>query len=541
MFFLKKYSVLHWLILIAFTIIAYSSALTTEFAIHNDYRAFDIQHYSINIFDGWHGILKHMESMHLMYIGRPLNAILFNFQQSLIHTIEDFRYARYLSLATLILISFITYLKLHQKLKYLNVWLLIVAFGILSIPSANLYVCWISNYVPGSLNLLLSLLAWLLFDHSIRHTSIYVRYWGLFFSYLTLLAACLNYPATALFFGFIPFVRLVLDKGDWSEVKHNALFSLGFLLLTLVSYVLIHKLLLYKYFSHLFGSEFRSYDPVSYKFTFAINQNLFKLLIEAVTAGFSIYSTHVEKYYLSLINILILFISLLITSSLIKVNDFTRLSQKELKERAIIIIAFLAVSLSPILLTPNGFVAYRILYVFFIFCFVLTIFAYRTCINLLRLYFKFDSRRLGSLILVSFTVCTFFTVTAMTQNSRLEYLYFKEQVANLPRLTDHALQGAQPINIFVTLPKRFEPFVNYSLPYDLSYTATNYSGLMEAVVYMIADEQHVRRDAYRIRVLNRVYKENYIPPPDIKKCTNCIFIDTTKIKKMPLNFLPSHF
>jgi hypothetical protein len=253
-----------------------------DYGVHNDYRALD---YVINFSDitSFQSLMWHDESMHLLYIGRPINAILFNLQQITIKDINDLKVWRFVSFLTIIaayVISASVSVKLAKKRFQ---WIVFTYFLFFLLPSTQLYINWIANFVPGSLNLFLASLASLAFLKS-QGTKLKNKSWFLL-SMAILLIANLNYTANVCFF-ILPFIVGAVFETTGSNinyVKRSVFAMLGGLFL----YVLIHKFFLFPFFGEYFGEKFVSYDPATYKFTISFNVDVLHILYKTLVAWFS--------------------------------------------------------------------------------------------------------------------------------------------------------------------------------------------------------------------------------------------------------------
>ena len=68
---------------------------------------------------------------------------------------------------------------------------------------------------------------------------------------------------------------------------------------------------------------------------------------------------------------------------------------------------------------------------------------------------------------------------------------------------------SQDYRVGVVLPDRFVNFNQTDLSYDLSYTATNYSGLMKSVVFFAAKELDIPRNNLKPFAINSFYVNGF--------------------------------
>lgn len=525
---MRRVSKSFWIIALAcLTLFAvYADSFTNDFAVHNDYRSRDYQTFKFDI-SSFSGMLQHDESMHLLYIGRPLNAILFNLQQSYLVTIQDFAIARLISFLTLLGIAIVLYFHLKTKIKASFLYVGISIFGLMLLPSSALYINWISNYVPGPLNLALALLAWLMFDQGLNSLSPWRKAAFSSITFILLLSSCLIYPATTLFFLFVPMVKLLFDRRNWLIVRFESSAALVMMAVSLVAYYVLHKLVLLPFFKAYFGSKFESYDPTTYQFSVSLNADMLKLFWEVINTGLHLISIAVENYLILLVNALVIISAIIASFAFPSVSTDIGNQKKNsiLKQKLVLVSAFIGMTLAPILLTSHGFVAYRILFVFYSLCLVCWCFSLSIILNVARLYRPLrKSLVIGPLLLVAVCIALF-NNRAIVENSKMEFDYFRTRLRDLSAL---AANNQGPVNVYVVLPKRYQSFVAQQLPYDLVYTATNYSGLMWSIVHLIAEEQDVSRKQYKIITLNQTYQDDFVISNKISNCKNCIIIETGK-------------
>lgn len=152
--------------------------------------------------------LQFAESQHLINIGRPLQAWLQGFLISHIEWIEQFRYVRFLALVNqffnLILVFYIL-----QRIKVSFLDSIILATSCFLLLPSILNLSWITNYIPGILNLTFVLIAVIFFDLFLKKQSF--KYLFLFIAFLFLILSFFNYPSTTIFF-FIPIVPFFLSS-----------------------------------------------------------------------------------------------------------------------------------------------------------------------------------------------------------------------------------------------------------------------------------------------------------------------------------------
>lgn len=466
-----------------------------DYGVHNDYRALDHPH-TLNLLSGLKELMWHDESMHLMYIGRPINAILFNLQQFTINTLSDLKLWRVVSCLTLLaaLANFCLVSVCRAKSKM--PWVVFSYVLIFLAPPSQLYINWVANYVPGSLNILVLSFAAILL--SIEATKIYLRWFFWISALFLIFLSDLNYPATSSAV-IIPSVVSFFYRPDKANCDYLAR-SLAFYLTGLVLYFLLHKLFMFDFLSEYFLEQFKSYDTSTYNFgigfNFAAPRILMELLIAAFTSTF--YATFKYFSILLVLGLLVVIAAKNYVYNQLKTYRCAVSNFRKWHRLKIICFAVL-ITILPIIAAPNGFFAYR---VFFTPLAVATLFfSYGTYILYLITKPYLNVSRAQFIVIA----CMLVSANALLQNrtyamqSYTEYNFIKNGV-----------QNSAPFNkIVVVLPSRYQDFVNSDLYSDLKYTATNYSGFMKSIVYFATDEIRISRDSYSVESANSFYSDGF--------------------------------
>jgi hypothetical protein len=377
---LKIYSqrYLQILILLIFTL-AYVASFEASYAIHNDYKMIGRNLLNINI----RNLFANGESMHLFYIGRPINGLFFGLQQFLIGGLESIRNMRVFSLFLMLCIVFIACN--HLRVKKVeregggqkgNNFQYLYCISILAIPSTALYVNWISTIIPGPFNILLALISWICFDCSYKKRDKIVLK---IISFIILFITFLNYPPTAFFFLFIPFVEVIcqdFDNANWREIKLKSISAIRFIYFTFITYFIVFKYVLFNLFRYIIGEGFASYAPEIYSFSLSINSNLLIDLNELFFSGlnFDLMTQNFNKYYLKLIYICSLLVGLFFISTGLLKRTF-------IFDKFKLLLIFFAATSLPFLLLEQSFIAYRIFFVYLAIFFVTILYLLITMIN----------------------------------------------------------------------------------------------------------------------------------------------------------------
>ncbi len=230
--FLKKYkSLISYSLLVGLLLLFYLPGVLGKFAYHNDLRVFE--------YDASLG-QKHIEYYWLIIIGRYVGAVLLNFQFSFINQVSDFSIMRGLSLATLIICAVSSLYLFNQisKKKLLSLVALIVG---LTTTSFQVNLLWASNWVPGTLTLVLAILAYSVFN-KFYHKS---QYTAFALGCALMIVGMYMYPPTITFFLVFAFINYLENKDT-----RQLLFTIVALGLSMVLYYAIHRLALLFFIEH---------------------------------------------------------------------------------------------------------------------------------------------------------------------------------------------------------------------------------------------------------------------------------------------------
>ena len=135
-------------------LLLYLPAFVFDFGVHNDYMAWSYRNDKC--------CLRFPESTHLLAVGRPLGALLLNLHFAAFGDIKSLAIGRAVSWLTMIAAYYIFCLTLIKKYRLSHLFSITTGFLIFLLPSAILYVIWLTNFVPGSLATLISVTAFFL-------------------------------------------------------------------------------------------------------------------------------------------------------------------------------------------------------------------------------------------------------------------------------------------------------------------------------------------------------------------------------------------
>ena len=215
-----------------------------DFGVHNDY--------SVAAYDNHTCCKSYPETEHLVWIGRPLGAVLLNLHFFFLsHDFNQFKFARLASFVVFLVLFWGVSRQFSREAADVTLSTL-TAFSILLLPASILYVFWLTNLVPGTFNLLLATLA---FSLVARSHSAYGRQKMLFllFGSCCVAATFLIYPPTAYFFLVFPAWRaLMTDKLALPEWRRRTAVEFGVVAAITGGYGMAIKLMNTTGFVHLF-------------------------------------------------------------------------------------------------------------------------------------------------------------------------------------------------------------------------------------------------------------------------------------------------
>lgn len=145
------------LVIVALVLAVYAPAIRSTYGFHNDY-----EYFCPNKNAPWWRCL--LESNHLLVIGRPIGAILYNVQGRLIRRIDDLRLSRIVQLGLTLLCMWIFAHYLAKRGILPRFWSILASFSVFLLPSNQLSVLSVTQLAPGPITLLLALLTYEIID-----------------------------------------------------------------------------------------------------------------------------------------------------------------------------------------------------------------------------------------------------------------------------------------------------------------------------------------------------------------------------------------
>jgi hypothetical protein len=130
--------------------------LCANFARYNDYVLWMCERST--------GIAEFPEMWHLFALGRPLGAILLNLHFTLTRSLDDLLISRWVAMGATLLAAWLLAEHLERRTRLPSPMAACAAACVFLLPASQLYVSWVTNFVPGTLTVLLALVAYRMLD-----------------------------------------------------------------------------------------------------------------------------------------------------------------------------------------------------------------------------------------------------------------------------------------------------------------------------------------------------------------------------------------
>src|ERR1039457_1968009 len=190
----------------ALFILIFAPSLFQDFGIFNDYWIWSYNHHQCCIY--------FPETSHLFWIGRPLGALLLNLHFLWFDKARDLSVGRAVSLLFLMGTLGIAATLFQRSLNVGRHTAWALSTLVFLLPASLLYVLWLTNFVPGTLNVFLATLAYFLVDRSYSAHRVSKRRLLAAFGYSLLLLSFYIYPPTSYFFLVFTAARVVFSAGE---------------------------------------------------------------------------------------------------------------------------------------------------------------------------------------------------------------------------------------------------------------------------------------------------------------------------------------
>lgn len=369
------------IVLLLVSVVIYFQFFTTPIGLHNDYTFFAllaevdqtnidkfIESFSSSIIDlpsflyssiiyvttHFRGFLcAYPEGYHLFLVGRIVQALILDIQTFIIcNNLFCLTLFQICSLASIIA-GTIIFIKFLSKLNVPKTYLILFSITIITLPSVQLFVVWVTEFGPGALNWLLAALAYSFYDKAF--STQHKKHFNILVSILLYLIAIANYPATAFLVFIFTLARILYTSvSKWKETRNYTIRDLFYFGILTVSYVVIHKCILL-----LLNIDMNKYNLPQYRLELinSIYQPLtqFYHIFTASIAG--VWYLFYEKSWIIILLIIIIFVILkLFFSYNNRKNNLTYGIKQNLYlfEIAAFVILLLLIPNLPVLLARNS-------------------------------------------------------------------------------------------------------------------------------------------------------------------------------------------
>ena len=219
--------------------VAHLPVLTAIFAIHNDYLLW--------LSDRSTFITWFPETLHLLAVGRPLGALLLNVHFSCLESLPDFLVSRWFAFGVTLAAGGLLAEHLSRRLRLPAGTAVCAAACVFLLPSSQLFVAWTTNFVPGTLTVLLSLIVYRLLDSGVEPLSLRLQLadWRRFLMAQALFLSLLCiYPPSALFFLVPAFANLLFTPLDsWPRTRGRLIRDAAFTAGGMLAYFVLVRLI----------------------------------------------------------------------------------------------------------------------------------------------------------------------------------------------------------------------------------------------------------------------------------------------------------
>lgn len=465
----------------------YAPTFFIEFGIHNDYSIKDtLDEFSFRRLTSY---LRHTESMHLCYVGRPLNAILFNIHEAMFHTITDFAYGRVISSLVASACAVLLFRFLQSECRVKPAPAFAVSFSIFTIPSCYVYLLWHTNFIPGIFNVLFASclygfvhLVWRRYDDDRKRLVMF----GLLPALFLLVSSFLIYPPSTFSFLIFSFAMAVFAADSrWPQIRRYIVRDLTLVTLAMGIYYAVCKVLVFPLFRWYFGSKFTTWDPVTYSYSLSLNANHWIGIVrELARIGLRLWHTDTCSSLMPSVLAITFGVSAAMVLRRKYRGEGGDVSGNYLLQRWITGVVILLLSLSPILVSPGGFVAYRT--VFVPIALLAMLFVGALCSIAGAMKFGRFLPRFVALFVVIVALVSQRNLVNIAVNANMEYNFLRS------RLTDLRNYEIHPVRIQIERPPEESVFVDYPLHLDLALIAC------ESIVHFVAEEMNIDRNKYVI-------------------------------------------
>lgn len=483
----------------------YFPAFVHDFGIHNDYLTWSYNNRKC--------CLGFPESYHLLYVGRPIGALLLNVHLAAFTNIPDLKYGRLFGFFTLITAYWLYCILLTRRYKLNAELSLISGLLIFTLPSAILYVTWITNYIPGIFNVLLVTVAYALVSSPTTQCYKYGFYLPLI-GYVLFFVSFWIYPPTSLFFFIFPFAAaLFIDKNKWVVLRRRIIWTTTIGIVLFILYYMLVKFVSVPVLEILV-SAIRNYTPPSsYEISLTtenLTEKLFlfkKLMITIFNIGFANYI----NFWVVFLGIALL-VSLLLARQLKGKKYYDLLVKSRILERFAVVALLFILAISPVLAPSNGFIAFRIIFVASAMAVLLLCWMVHLLYKDSHIGIKMASVAVLTVITVASLAYGWFRHDLLVSSATREYNFIRSNLQRIDLVREKTVK--------VILPNWGDHIAAYPMYYDFSYLNTNFA-FADGMLLNIIKQLGFDYRSYRIETLKPAVKQ-LVNPEWIKYCSNCI-------------------
>ena len=429
-------------------LVIFLGPLFLDYGVHNDYSALAYPHNRC--------CMQYPETGHLFNIGRPIGGVLLNAHLLPFTTIGSFAWGRFFSflvLAATILIS------AQIFVKYIGVspiHALLVNTLVLLLPSALLFVIWLTNFVPGILNIALATVSYYLVARSYEGGP----RWSAVAGYCLLFVTFFIYPPSSYWFLFFTSAKVLFSKdADWVRRRREVAGEVVGCIALSVVYFFVVKVTTPGLARFAYGG----YVPEQGAYNFAVAGSL-GARVEVLKRYFSLASTVWFPEFLAPGILLLASVAALVVACSLERTDIDQVRlRRSWWQRIGVLLGVALLSSVPVTASAGGFASFRTV------CATGGIVALLWGCAIIQLSRARTSTTFGAMMLVGLlaaaSAAAAIRLNAAAFNANLECRYIREKVA--------AFDG-KVTRVLLRVPERGDVIVDKPLMLEFRQMATNF-------------------------------------------------------------------
>ena len=530
-----------WRIVFFITLLffTYFPVFIIEFGIHNDYSAWD--------YDNSNCCLGYPESTHLLAVGRPLGALLLNIQFLFFDSVSDFAPARFLSFGFILASAGLMHYYLTKRLLLAQGWALALVFCIFTLPSSQLYIIWVTNFIPGSFNVFLACLSYLIMDTVWRNRSLpqktVANIVGIITASLIFTISLFIYPPTALFFLVFTFANVLFSKISlWATTRLRVAIDVLFCSFYMAVYFILIRFVYFPLLSY-YDSDFGAYlASINKSYEFSITSDFsskIQLLFLITRTALNGWNTKVDNDFSTEVFLLLLAMGVVLTFFHFFTFQTSLNKSQPLRQKFSLVLQgvaacslLLILSISSLLISAGGFVAYR------------TIFPYSAMAILILfwLFYKVTqaiSEKKRKAVVNSLLIVITIIAAIVTQTNLLNTALGAHTELNFIRHSLATVDFSRVNRLIFVKPFGDGVFTDKNSNHEFSYMATNLA-FVGGIVRVALSELHVDQSSLRITPIDPDSKQKlYIDKKmsHIINMNNARTFDTTQAKSSSIVYV----